>query len=217
MAAIDVLEGARLIRSVPPKGPDGRGLFPFGGSRSFSPRSRKTLQARKTACPRLEHDPSLRFDFHFRRSGTLRPREVVIALRIMRGSVSVSCGSRPSSTTQKYIVSIQSTHSGGIAKVSSIILPDSPVQRLRQPGAATLHATTGAGRSRYATYQALTRLEELKLIQCHQEARSHFSFWELNKRGFQTIREPLGELKEEGFLSENVWHDLNVVAFHLGE
>jgi hypothetical protein len=119
----------------------------------------------------------------------------------------------------------------------------SPVHRLRRPGAATahwvlserdcatldflwrwkvgttatLHAAIGGNRSPYATYQALIRLERMKFIQSVQDLRSRYSYWELTKKGFQTIRESLKDLKEKGFKSENPWHDLNVVAFHLGD
>lgn len=127
--------------------------------------------------------------------------------------------------------------------MTATIDPQSPVHRLRQAGSATphfilsnrdcavldflwawkvattatIHAATGEGRTPCATYQALMRLAGFKLIQCQCERRTHFFYWELTKKGFQTIRESLGELKEHGFKSENVWHDLNVVAFHLGE
>ncbi len=45
----------------------------------------------------------------------------------------------------------------------------------------------------------------------------NFSSWVLTDRGFESIRLSLGELAEEGYKSENHWHDRNVVAFHLGE
>jgi hypothetical protein len=82
---------------------------------------------------------------------------------------------------------------------------------------ATLHAVTKGDRTPYATYQALIRLERMKFIQSVLDPRSRFTHWELTKKGFQTIRETLKDLKEKGFKSENPWHDLNVVAFHLGD
>ena len=126
--------------------------------------------------------------------------------------------------------------------MSPIIHPHSPVHRLRQAGAATahsplsardcavldflwrwkvattatLHAATRGTRTAVATYQALMRLSRLKLIECQLDKRSCYHYWTLTKTGYNVVRESLGELKEVGFKSENIWHDLNVVAFHLG-
>ena len=42
-------------------------------------------------------------------------------------------------------------------------------------------------------------------------------WWQLTKKGFFSIRESLGDLGEEGFLTANPFHDQCVLAFQLGE
>lgn len=81
----------------------------------------------------------------------------------------------------------------------------------------TLHEAIGRPRSPYSTYKALERLERHKFIRTEDTFKQNFSSWVLTDKGFEVIRETLGELAEEGYKSENHWHDRNVVAFHLGE
>lgn len=83
--------------------------------------------------------------------------------------------------------------------------------------AATLHEVVGRPNSPYSTYKALERMEHHEFVEAIWNLRYKFKAWQLTDKGFETIREGLGELKEEGYLSENHWHDRNVVAFHLGE
>lgn len=48
------------------------------------------------------------------------------------------------------------------------------------------------------------------------KGRGSFMVWTITRRGFDLIRNQLPDLREEGFLSENIEHDLLVSAFHLG-
>lgn len=82
---------------------------------------------------------------------------------------------------------------------------------------STLHEVIGRPNSPYSTFKALERMERQEFIECFWNVRRKFKTWQLTDKGFETIREDLGELKEEGFLSENHWHDCNVLAFQLGE
>ncbi len=71
--------------------------------------------------------------------------------------------------------------------------------------------------SAYSAYKALERLARHDLVEATSSKQYRFTAWHLTDLGFNTIRESLGELTEEGYLSENWWHDRNVLAFHLGE
>ena len=82
---------------------------------------------------------------------------------------------------------------------------------------ATLHEAVGHPSSPYSMYKAMERLAQHKYVEAYSSSRYRFTTWQLTDLGFETIREGLGDLAEEGFLSENHWHDRNVLAFHLGE
>lgn len=82
---------------------------------------------------------------------------------------------------------------------------------------ATIHEAIGRPNTAYSTYKALERLEKSEFIESITNQKHRFTVWQLAEPGFDAIREDLGELKEEGFLSEYPWHDRNVVAFQLGE
>lgn len=82
---------------------------------------------------------------------------------------------------------------------------------------ASIHEAIGRPLSPYSTYKTLDRLSELGYLQATRNEEHKFYSWQLTEKGFHAIRESLGELEEEGYLSENPWHDRNVMAFQLGE
>ena len=82
---------------------------------------------------------------------------------------------------------------------------------------ATIHEVIGRPLTPYSTYKALERLERCKFIRSDASVEHNFTSWVLTDKGFSTIRNSLNDLTEEGFLSENHWHDRNVLAFQLGE
>lgn len=81
----------------------------------------------------------------------------------------------------------------------------------------TIHEAVGRPLSAYSTYKTLERLAKYKFIKTDETFEQNFLSWVLTDRGFEAIRPSLGSLCEEGYNSENHWHDRNVVAFHLGE
>lgn len=89
--------------------------------------------------------------------------------------------------------------------------------RWKLASTASIHEAVCRPQTPYSTYKALERLEKHKLIQTENTFEQNFSSWVLTDRGFESIRGSLGELVEEGYKSENHWHDRNVLAFHLGE
>lgn len=82
---------------------------------------------------------------------------------------------------------------------------------------ATVHEAAGRPFSEYSTYKTLERLEKFRFVRSERTFAQNFSSWLLTDLGFSVIRSSLGELSEEGYGSENHWHDRNVVAFQLGE
>lgn len=82
---------------------------------------------------------------------------------------------------------------------------------------ASIHETIGRPLSPYSTYKTLERLSELTYLQATKNEEHTFYSWQLTEKGFYAIRESLGDLDEEGYLSENPWHDRNVMAFQLGD
>jgi hypothetical protein len=91
------------------------------------------------------------------------------------------------------------------------------IWRWKLASTATVHEVIGGANSPYATYKALDRLEEHKLVEAVECFDDRSIPWQLTSKGFATVQSRLGELCEEGYLSENRWHDRNIVAFHLGE
>lgn len=89
--------------------------------------------------------------------------------------------------------------------------------RWKLASTASIHEAVCHPQTPYSTYKALERLEKYKLIQTENTFEQNFSSWTLTDRGFESIRGSLGDLIEEGYKSENHWHDRNVVALHLGE
>lgn len=82
---------------------------------------------------------------------------------------------------------------------------------------ASIHHAVGGASSPYSTFKTLERLRGHGLIELHKSFKYSFRAWQLSDLGFDAIREDLGDLAEEGYLSENLWHDRNVLAFQLGE
>lgn len=89
--------------------------------------------------------------------------------------------------------------------------------RWKVASTATIHEAIGRPLTPYSTYKALERLARHKFIKTDETVEQNFLSWVLTDRGFAAIRASLGDLCEEGFSSENHWHDRNVVAFQLGE
>jgi hypothetical protein len=82
---------------------------------------------------------------------------------------------------------------------------------------SSIHEAINRDASAYSTYKTLERLEKNRFLECRFEFAERFYVWQLTERGFLAIRAYLGELKEDGFLSENHRHDRLVQAFQLGE
>ncbi len=82
---------------------------------------------------------------------------------------------------------------------------------------ALIHEAIGRPLTPYSSYKALERLTRHHFIESRHTFGKNFSSWILTDKGFETIRPELGQLCEEGYGSENHWHDKNVVAFQLGE
>lgn len=89
--------------------------------------------------------------------------------------------------------------------------------RWKLASTATIHEAVCRPQTPYSTYKALERLARNKLIQTQRTYEQNFSSWVLTDKGFESIRASLGGLSEEGFKSENHWHDRNVLALQLGE
>ncbi len=66
-------------------------------------------------------------------------------------------------------------------------------------------------------YERLVKLERGDLIQAHILGNGIGFAWGLTKRGFDTVRSQLPELRADGYQSESKEHDLLVSAIHLGE
>lgn len=89
--------------------------------------------------------------------------------------------------------------------------------RWKVASTATIHEVIGRPLSPYSTYKTLERLARYKFIKTEETTEQNFLSWVLTDRGFTAIRPSLGDLCEEGFASENHWHDRNILAFQLGE
>lgn len=71
--------------------------------------------------------------------------------------------------------------------------------------------------SRKTAYNRLLALRYAGLIQMRSDGYGQKFCCTLDKKGFEAIREYLPLLKEEGYKSERVGHDLLLAAFHLGD
>lgn len=81
----------------------------------------------------------------------------------------------------------------------------------------SIHVSVNRSMSPYSTYKVLDKLERRGLIASNAHWNERFHIWTLTEKGFYSIRNCFGDLKEEGFGSENQVHDRLVQAFHLGE
>lgn len=82
---------------------------------------------------------------------------------------------------------------------------------------ASIHEAVNRTMSPYSTYKVLERLEANQFVECRFDFLGRFYVWQLTEKGFESIKLSLGDLKEDGFLSENHRHDRLVQAFQLGE
>jgi hypothetical protein len=82
---------------------------------------------------------------------------------------------------------------------------------------ASIHEAVGRPKSVYSTYKVLAKLEAHELIECRFDLWEQFHVWQLTEKGFYEVKNYVGELKEDGYLSENHRHDRLVQAFQLGE
>ena len=82
---------------------------------------------------------------------------------------------------------------------------------------ASIHEAINRPQSTYSTYKVLERLKANGFIQDYFHSQERFYVWSLTEYGFSKIADYLGELDEEGYLSENHRHDRLVQAFQLGE
>lgn len=91
------------------------------------------------------------------------------------------------------------------------------IWRWKIASTSSVHEAINRTASPYATYKILDRLERNHMVESRFNLSERFHVWQLTEFGFYAIRELLGELKEDGYLSENHRHDRYVQAFHLGE
>ena len=82
---------------------------------------------------------------------------------------------------------------------------------------SSIHEAVNRTESPYSTYRVLERLEKNHLVEGRFNIAERFCVWQLTESGFHVIKRRLGELKEDGFLSEYHHHDRLVQAFQLGE
>jgi hypothetical protein len=68
-----------------------------------------------------------------------------------------------------------------------------------------------------AAYKRLQNLAAMGIIQCRSDHSGHNFTWCLTALGFSLIENRLPGLKERGFASEALGHDLCVTAVHLGD
>jgi hypothetical protein len=81
----------------------------------------------------------------------------------------------------------------------------------------SIHTAINETLSPYSTYKTLDRLERFGFLEGRHHLTADFHVWSLSREGFEAIMGELGELKEEGYQSENHPHDRLVQAFQLGE
>lgn len=82
---------------------------------------------------------------------------------------------------------------------------------------ASIHEAGNRPGSPYSTFKVLEKLESHHFIECRFDFAGRFYVWQLTEKGFESVKLDLGELKEDGYLSENHRHDRLVQAFQLGE
>ena len=69
----------------------------------------------------------------------------------------------------------------------------------------------------FTAYERLSILKRKKCVDTRSDDSGTFRVWTLTSKGFKAIQHNLLALKEEGFGSESVAHDLHVLAAHYGE
>jgi hypothetical protein len=82
---------------------------------------------------------------------------------------------------------------------------------------STIHHAIIRPGSAYSAYKALERLADHGYVKSFVCEEHRFTAWQLTEKGFSAIKNSLGELSEEGYLSANPNHDLHSLAFQLGE
>jgi hypothetical protein len=82
---------------------------------------------------------------------------------------------------------------------------------------ASIHEAVNRPQSEYSTTKVLERLKTNGFILDYHHPRERFYVWSLTEYGFAATAQYLGEIAEEGYLSENHRHDRLVQAFQLGE
>ena len=91
------------------------------------------------------------------------------------------------------------------------------IWRWKIASSRSVHSSVNNDSSPYSTYKNLVRLEKYGLLESRHHATANFHVWCLSQLGFELIKCELGELKEDGYQSENHPHDRLVQAFQLGE
>ncbi len=81
----------------------------------------------------------------------------------------------------------------------------------------SIHEAINKIHSPYTTYKILEKLERSDYISSQFDVVDRFNVWQLTSKGFLVLRARMKPLIEEGYLSENHYHDRLVQAFHLGE
>ncbi|MBI2712604.1 MAG: hypothetical protein HYX41_07115 [Bdellovibrio sp.] len=66
-------------------------------------------------------------------------------------------------------------------------------------------------------YARILILRNAGIIRVHSDGHGKKFVCSLDRKGFEAIRETLPPMREDGFKSEQIGHDLLVSAFHLGE
>lgn len=69
----------------------------------------------------------------------------------------------------------------------------------------------------HTAYKRLLILKKKGCVDTKSDDSGAFKVWTLTAKGFRAIRPKLLALKEEGYASESVAHDLHVLAAHYGE
>ncbi len=82
---------------------------------------------------------------------------------------------------------------------------------------ASVHESINRVNRPYSTYKILEKLERSDYIRSQFDVIDRFSVWQLTSKGFLALRARMKPLVEEGYSSENHYHDRLVQAFHLGE
>lgn len=82
---------------------------------------------------------------------------------------------------------------------------------------ASIHEAINKIHSPYGTYKILEKLERSDYICSQFDIIDRFNVWQLTSKGFLALLPRMKPLVEEGYLSENHYHDRLVQAFHLGE